>query len=132
MMRKHDLIVLMALAMVFPTLPVHAASDDDRYTIMKPEPWLAPKYQSPRGTRQRVKTPKPAPSPAPARRTQVPPPMHVPETGRVLPNLPSAGSGRGGAETVQDRSVRCAHQSGVHGPAATGSPGSYIRGCINQ
>ena len=52
------MIVLAALAQ-----PVHAA--DDIYNIMKPEPgartatpepWLAPKYQSPRGTIQRPVT----------------------------------------------------------------------------
>jgi hypothetical protein len=57
----------------------------------------------------------------------------VPQTGRMLPNLPPAvGAGPGGAETFQDRAARCVHQSGVYGPNATGDPGSYIRSCINQ
>jgi len=28
--------------------------------------------------------------------------------------------------------VRCAHQAGVYGPAATGDRNSYIGSCINQ
>ena len=56
----------------------------------------------------------------------------VPETGRVLPNLPTvSGSGADGAETSQDRAVRCAHQAGVYGQAA-GNPSAYIGSCINQ
>jgi hypothetical protein len=68
----------------------------------------------------------------PRHTTRTPPPLPVPETGRVLPNLPATGSGPGGRETFQDRAVRCAHQSGVYGPNATGSPSSYINSCINQ
>jgi hypothetical protein len=60
----------------------------------------------------------------------VPPPIAVPETGRVLPNLPAA-PGSGGIESGQDRAARCAHQAGVYGPAA-GDRGTYIRTCINQ
>jgi hypothetical protein len=65
----------------------------------------------------------------PSRRATVPPPLFVPETGRTLPNLPAAGPG---AETSQDRATRCAHQAGVYGPSATGSPAGYIGSCINQ
>ncbi len=62
----------------------------------------------------------------------VPPPLYVPQTGRVLPNLPSvSGAGPNGAETSQDRAVRCAHQAGVYGPAA-GDRTAYIGSCINQ
>lgn len=114
-------------------LPAHGQSDDERTTIMKPEkpePWLAPKYKSPRGTVKHVVTPRPAP--APQRRNPVPPPIYVPETGRVLPNLPTvSGAGPGGAETSQDRAARCAHQAGVYGPAA-GDRNAYIGSCINQ
>jgi len=77
----------------------------------------------------------PAPVPRieqPSRRATVPPPLYVPETGRTLPNLPSIGSGPGGAETSQDKAVRCAHQAGVYGPSATGNSNAYIGGCINQ
>jgi len=128
--------------MLFAAGPARAQSDDQRYSIMKPEPgsagrasrskpkdnpepWLAPKYQSPRGTREHVKAPKSPPPPQ--QRTQVPPPLYVPETGRLLPNLPSAT----GAETHQDRALRCAHQAGVYGQAA-GDRTTYINSCINQ
>jgi hypothetical protein len=133
---------LVIAVMVSVTLaPIaQAQSADDPYTIMKPEPgrkpqpplepWLPPKYQSPRGTKQHVDTYAPAPPRAPA----VPPPVYVPETGRLLPNLPSlpgADSGPGGAEHRQDRAVRCAHQAGLYGEVA-GNRAAYINSCINQ
>ena len=114
-------------------VPAHAQTDDDRYTIMrpeKPEPWLAPKYKSPRGTREHRVTPRPVPAPQP--RAAVPPPLYVPQTGRLLPNLPTpAPSGAQGTETYQDRAARCAHQAGVYG-AAAGDSSAYINSCINQ
>ncbi len=133
------MIVLLALAAMMPAAPARAASDDSRYTIMvpeegakpdKPEPWLVPKYKSPRGTPEHVVVPRSQSAPQP--RATVPPPLVVPETGRVLPNLPTvSGSGPNGAETYQDRAARCAHQAGVYGQAA-GNPSSYIGSCINQ
>ncbi|HET7848595.1 MAG TPA: hypothetical protein VFL51_05980 [Pseudolabrys sp.] len=75
--------------------------------------------------------PQPAPSvvtnPAP-----VPPAIHVPQTGRTLPNLPTiSGSGPNGRETYQDRATRCVHQAGVYGPAA-GNRNAYIGACVTQ
>ena len=130
-------IVLLALTTIVPATLAHAQSDDERYTIMrpekpvaKPEPWLAPKYQSPRGTREHVVIPRSVP--APPRQTTVPPPLYVPQTGQVLPNLPTvSGAGPGGAETYQDRAARCAHQAGVYG-AAAGDRNAYVGSCINQ
>lgn len=119
--------------------PLHAQTDDERYTIMrpepgvkaaKPEPWLAPKYRSPRGTPERVLVPRPTSPPLPSAR--VPPPLYVPQTGRALPNLPTVSpAGPGGKETYQDRAVRCSHQAGVYGQNA-GDRNSYIGSCINQ
>ncbi len=109
----------------------HAQSDDDdRYNIMRPEPWLPPKYKSPRGSTEHVVIPPPArPLPPPA---GVPPPLYVPQTGRALPNLPNpAPAGPHGQETFQDRAARCAHQAGVYGQAA-GDRSTYINSCINQ
>ena len=75
--------------------------------------------------------PRPAPPNAPPA-AQVPPPILVPETGRVLPNLPAISpSGPNGTETFQDRAARCAHQAGVYGDAA-GNRNAYIGTCINQ
>jgi hypothetical protein len=112
----------------------------DDYSIMvpekgarpsKPEPWLAPKYQSPRGTVKKVVIPRSKTVPQPYAAT--PPPLYVPQTGRTLPNLPTvSGSGRGGAETFQDRATRCAHQAGVYGTTATGDRNAYVGSCINQ
>jgi hypothetical protein len=85
-----------------------------------------------------IPLPKPqAPLPLPRQqavtphRPKAPPPLYVPQTGRLLPNLPATGSGPGGRETFQDRSARCVHQAGVYGQAA-GDRDSYIRSCINQ
>ena len=130
---------LLVLTALTSAAPARAASDDGRYTIMvpekgstpdRPEPWLPPKYTSPRGTPEHVAIPRS--KSAPPMRAAVPPPLVVPETGRVLLNLPTlSGSGPNGAETSQDRAMRCAHQAGVYGQAA-GNPSAYIGSCINQ
>ena len=72
-------------------------------------------------------------APAP-RRAQTPPPLFVPQTGRVLPNLPPSGRGLGpgGKESFQQRAARCHQQAGIYGPNATGNPSTYINSCINQ
>ncbi len=111
----------------------------DNYSIMKPEkgarpaqpePWLAPKYKSPRGTVKHVVIPRSKAIEPPI--TAVPSAIVVPQTGRVLPNLPTVqGSGPKGAETFQDRASRCAHQAGVYGQAA-GDRNAYIGTCVNQ
>ena len=111
----------------------------DDYSIMvpekgskaeKPEPWLAPKYKSPRGTVKHVTIPKSTIVTPP--NVTVPPPIVVPKTGQALPNLPTvSGAGPGGRETYQDRAARCAHQAGVYGQAA-GDRNTYIGNCINQ
>ena len=134
------LLVLVGLATMFAA-PARAQSDimSDNYSIMvpekgykpsPPEPWLAPKYKSPRGTVKRVTIPKTTTVSPP--NTQVPPDLYVPQTGRTVPNLPTvSGSGRGGVETFQDRAMRCSHQAGVFGQAA-GDRGSYMGTCLSQ
>jgi hypothetical protein len=131
-MRHRSIIALLALAAIATAVPARAQSDDDRYTIMQPEPWLPPKYKSPRGTRQHIVTPRPIE--VPQLQPATPPPLYVPQTGQVLPNLPAisgAGAGAGGRETSQDRAVRCANQAGVYGQAA-GDRNAYVGSCINQ
>ena len=134
------LLVLVGLATMFAA-PARAQSGimSDNYSIMvpekgykpsPPEPWLAPKYKSPRGTVKRVTIPKTTTVSPP--NTQVPPDLYVPQTGRTVPNLPTvSGSGRGGVETFQDRAMRCSHQAGVFGQTA-GDRGSYMGACLNQ
>ncbi len=140
---------MLVLALGMPALAAESASDSGTISIMKPEP-AAPAQKNSTKTRKARRgssnpvypapLPRPqVPLPAPPQkvvtphRPKVPPPLYVPQTGRVLPNLPSAvGAGAGGRETFQDRAARCVHQSGVYGPNATGDPGSYIRSCINQ
>jgi hypothetical protein len=133
-MRPLALLTLMLLILLELALPLRAQTDDDRYTIMrpeKPEPWLAPKYKPPRGTRERAVIPQRAPD-QPPRVAAPPPPVYVPETGRLLPNLPTVSpSGPGGRETYQDRAARCAHQAGAYG-ALAGDRNAYIGSCINQ
>lgn len=125
--------VLLALTAFVSVLPGRAQSADDRYSIMRPEqpePWLPPKYKSPRGTRQHIVAPRPIE--VPQLQTTTPPPLYVPQTGQVLPNLPSvSGAGPGGRETSQDRALRCANQAGVYGSAA-GDRNTYVGSCINQ
>lgn len=106
--------------------------DPEPYSIMTPEPWLPPKYKSPRGSREHVVIPPPPPAPSPQHRAGVPPSLFVPQTGRELPNLPAvSGAGPNGSETAQDRALRCAHQAGVYG-AAAGDRAAYVGSCINQ
>jgi hypothetical protein len=105
------LLVLTAIASATPSYAQsQGLADDDRTTIMRPE-----------------RIPEPGP-----RTTTVPPPLYVPQTGQVLPNMPTiSGAGPRGAETSQDRAVRCANQAGVYG-AAAGNPSGYVNSCINQ
>jgi hypothetical protein len=141
MMYRVPLIALLALTLLLPALPLHAQPGDTP-SIMAPEPGgPPPKHKTRRGS-STVVYPAPLPQPegfnppstqpvtAP-RAADVPPPIVVPQTGRVLPNLPTIGSGPGGAETSQDRAVRCSHQAGVYGSAA-GDRNAYVGGCINQ
>ena len=100
-MRRSLIVGIVAFAMVAAALPAHAQSDAERYNIMrpepgakpsKPEPWLAPKYRSPRGTVQKP-VPVPPPPPVATPNAAPPPPIVMPETGRVLPNLPVVPQG---------------------------------------
>ena len=137
---RRPLLAIVVVLSAISTAPSHAKNSilGDNYSIMvpekgykppKPEPWLAPKYKSPSGTVNRVKLPKSTVAPMP--NAQVPPDLYVPQTGKVVPNLPTvSGSGRGGAETFQDRAARCAHQAGVFGQGA--DRGSYMGACVNQ
>lgn len=140
-MQVRVFIALAIAALLAPTLPSHAQTVDDPYTIMRPEPgtrqpkavepWLAPKYKSPRGSNEQATVPRQWQT-TPPLRAEVPPPIYVPETGRLLPNLPALpGAGPGGRETGQDRALRCAHQAGAYGDA-TGNREAYVGGCINQ
>lgn len=108
----------------------------DNYSIMvpekgskvqTPEPWLAPKYKSPRGTVKHVIIPKSKIVTPP--KAAIPSSVYVPQTGRTFQTLPTLpGSGPGGAETFQDRAARCAHQAGVYGQ---GTSGNYMGACLN-
>lgn len=139
MQRRAFTILLLAVALLGPALPALAQSLDDPYNIIapepgrraqpQPEPWLPPKYQSPRSERL-YRPPQPQLQPAP--RAEVPPSIMVPETGRVLPNLRTLSpSGPNGLETGQDRAMRCAQQLGTYG-ADAGNPSAYLGSCVNQ
>lgn len=138
MKRLMTAVVLMAAGLVAAAPPAHAQSVSDPYTIMvperhppqpKPEPWLPPKYQSPRNSKLHRTPPAVGP---PAPRADVPPAIVVPETGRVLPNVPTLSpSGPNGTETGQDKAARCANQLGIYG-AQAGNPAAYLGSCVNQ
>jgi len=103
----------------------------DNYNIMAPEPWLPPKYRSPRGLPQRPKDAKPRPTPPPSVDIAKPAPPTVLPSGRIVPNLPPARQGvvpGGGRETFQDRAARCAHQSGLFG-VPMGQQQTYMHSC---
>jgi hypothetical protein len=138
-MRRLSVLVWL-LVTAIPATPAFAQAGNimsDNYSIMvpekgsrreTPEPWLAPKYKSPRGTVKHVVIPKSKIVTPP--NAAVPPSLYVPQTGRTFQNLPTvSGSGRGGAETFQDRAARCAHQAGVYGQATSGN---YMGACVNQ
>jgi hypothetical protein len=132
---------LSAATLILMTLATPLSAQGD-YNIMRPEggsargtiwePWLAPKYQSPRGTRQHVVNPPPQPD-EPRRIPTMPPPVVVPRTGQAIPNIPPPvpGSGVGGRETFQDRAARCTQQAGVYG-GQTGDRSAYMGACVNQ
>ena len=105
--------------------------DNGNYNIMAPEPWLPPKYQSPRGLPQRPKNAQPRPTPPPSIDIAKPAPPTVLPSGRIVPNLPPSRQGivpGGGRETFQDRAARCAHQSGLYGVPA-GQQQTYMHSC---
>jgi hypothetical protein len=92
---RRMILALTAFALLAPGLS-HAQSGQPSYWIIKPEPgraqdlpepWLAPKYKSPRGTRQHVKPLRRAAEPDQPRVSTPPPPIVVPETGVALPNM---------------------------------------------
>jgi hypothetical protein len=107
-----------AVGAAFPTAALarerrHAS---DPYSIMAPEPWVAPKHRSPRGIPRKPDRARPQPVPAP--RVATPAPPIVLPNGQVVPNLPPVNRGvvpGGGRETFGDRAARCAHQSGLYG-----------------
>jgi hypothetical protein len=137
-MPRFSLIALLTLTALMSVQAAYAQSGDT-YSIMRPEPgrpaelpepWLPPKYVSPRGTPEHIVTPPPIE--VPQLQATVPPQLYVPQTGQMVPNLPSiAGAGPGGAETSQDRAMRCVNQAGVYGSMA-GDRNTYVGSCINQ
>jgi hypothetical protein len=145
MRHRVPLIGLLAFALTLVAVPARAQSADDKdYNIMAPEKGTAkklvpaPPRKRPRGSSTLVvPTPLPPPlhyNPPPVQAVTppsrpVPPSLYVPQTGQVVPNLPSAV---GSSETTQDRAIRCSHQAGVYGPNMTGDRNTYIGGCINQ
>lgn len=103
----------------------------DNYSIMAPEPWLPPKYQSPRGLPQGPKKAQPRPTPPPSVDIAKPAPATVLPNGRIVPNLPPVRQGivpGGGRETFGDRATRCAHQSGLYG-VPMGQQHTYMHSC---
>jgi hypothetical protein len=97
MMREPSMIMLIFLsaALATPALAQTGSILGDDYQIMVPE----------KGSKRQVsKAEQPEPWLAPKYKSP----------GGTFQNLPSLpGSGPGGAETFQDRAIRCTHQAGV-------------------
>lgn len=148
-MLRGPVIALLALALAAPALAAESGTDGGTINIMKPEK-PAPAKKKP--TKKSTKTRKargssspvyPIPLPGPQKPAPIPhiekakpgvrtpPPLYVPQTGRLVPNQPAVGSGPGGRETFQDRAARCVNQAGINAPLI-GDRDSYIRSCINQ
>ena len=136
------LVVALFFMSALPAAPARAQAGDimsDNYSIMVPEkgskrelpePWLAPKYKSPRGTVKHVVLPKSTIVPPP--NAAVPPSVFVPQTGRACQNLPTvSGSGRG-----VPRPSRTGRRAAPIRRASMGRPpaiaGNYMGSCINQ
>ena len=142
-MRIPSTIVVFAVMVVFAG-PARAQNGysilGDNYSIMKPEkgarpaqpePWLAPKYRSPRGTVKHVTIPRSGDVAAAPHRAAA---AHRGASNRAGAAKPADDAGFGarrGTETFQDRAMRCTHQAGVYGQAA-GDRNSYIGTCVNQ
>lgn len=163
MRRSLTFLCLIALAVAAPALSTRAESDNGTINIMRPEPGSHaakhtrkkrhekshraahhykarralgssnPVYPVPLTGPQKPLAAPHNPYGASPQRAETPPPLVVPETGRVLPNLPpsGAGLGPGGTESFQQRAARCHQQAGIYGQSA-GNPSTYINSCINQ
>jgi hypothetical protein len=120
-MQRTMLLACAAMVLVSVLAPTAGARDRlerDPYSIMAPEPWLAPKYRSPRNLPQRPDSARTRPLPRPSLGVAKPAPPIVLPNGQIVPNLPPVRQGivpGGGRETFGDRAVRCAHQSGLYG-----------------
>ena len=130
---------LAVIALVFGLVAVGApaqAAGNGPYDIMKAEPatpGVAPPYRSPRRSRQHVK-PLPKAKPPRQRSDAPPPPIVVPQSGRVVPSVPVVPRGSvpgGGRESFGDRAARCAHQGGLAG-LPNDQQNSYMGTCLNQ
>ena len=137
------MLIALSAALATPSLAQTGNILSDNYSIMvpekgskqkvskqkvskpeQPEPWLAPKYNSPSGAAQPVRIPKSKIVNPPSKTD--PGYVYVPQTGRTFQNLPTPGRG---TETSQDRAIRCTHQAGVNGQAG-GARGAYMGSCL--
>jgi hypothetical protein len=135
-MVERPLVSVLAILAAFALsdAPAHAQSrNGDPNSIMTPEPWLGPRYQSPRGLPQRIKPARPSKPSGQGiqpRIAQPAPPTIVPGL-KPVPNLAPLPRGfvpGGGTETFQDRATRCTHQMGVFGVPSTHSS-VYMHSC---
>ena len=135
MTRTPSIIILTVLSTTLATPSIAQPGNmlSDNFGIMVPEkgakpkvsePWLAPKYKSPRGTVQSVRIPK-SKTVHPPKVTD-PGYVYVPQTGRTFQNLPTTSPG---PETFQDRAARCTHQAGVYGQTGT-DRSAYMNSCL--
>jgi hypothetical protein len=129
-----------ALMILSACLTAPAAQAQNRkqgypYSIMAPEPGTFPGVTPPRPSMAHPLTPS-----EPQRRTtttqprnipQAAPPIVVPGVATPVPNLQPVPRGSvpgGGAETFNDRAIRCSQQSSMFNVPTT-SVGSYMHSC---
>ena len=126
MMREPSTIMLIVLSAALAT-PAPAQTSNilsDNYSIMvpekgskqkvskrkvskpeQPEPWLAPKYESPGGSAQQVRIPKSKIVNPPG--ATDPGYVYVPQTGRTFQNLPTTGRGTETSQVRVGDTVEC-------------------------
>jgi hypothetical protein len=101
---------------------------------MAPEPGTFPGVIPPRRSMAHPLTPSKPPRRSAPRRATIPqaaPPIVVPGVATPIPNLQPVPRGSvpgGGAETFNDRAIRCSQQSSMFNVPTT-SVGSYMHSC---
>ena len=140
MTQRAPLIALLALTVLVPALPAYAQSDDERYTIMRPEKGATPRSRTVAGAEIQVAA-RHAPAcgdPAAfdgrrSRARTVPPPLYVPQTGQIAAESADGIGVRAGRPRNLAGPRRALRASGRRlWPGRPGDRNAYIGSCINQ
>jgi hypothetical protein len=126
----------MLALMTLLVAPADAQNRNQGYphSIMAPEPGTFPGVIPPRRSMAHPLTPSKPPRRSAPRRATIPqaaPPIVVPGVATPIPNLQPVPRGSvpgGGAETFNDRAIRCSQQSSMFNVPTT-SVSSYMHSC---